>query len=140
MPVRRTGARVSGHERHAGCRPRLTAAVPSAGGTRPRGRWERRLVALATVGTVLGVLHHADHATRGNHVGWPLTPQVTPFTPSLLVYAVLLGDIYLTRRGRVGARYWLAAGAAVLALATCLAALTLTAARAWWAGRRAPAA
>ena len=185
----------------------MTAAAPTPPvATGPEGRWRRRLVGLATAATVLGVLHHTDHAARGNHVGWPLTDEVTPFTPSLLVYVALLGGIALTRRGRAGARYWLVAGGAMLALVlsvhfnpspegesvrdiyvpyadpaaycgpappvdppqsgaprflcgaparpwlgalaaanmlalvVCLAALTLTAARAWRAGRRAPAA
>jgi len=82
----------------------------------PTGRWWRRFVPLAAVATMLGVLHHTDHIVRGNHVGWPLTEQVTPFTPSFLVYVLLLGGIYFTRRGRAGARYWFFASAAMLAL------------------------
>jgi hypothetical protein len=74
------------------------------------------LVTVATLATILGVLHHLDHTLRGNHVGWPLIDSITPFTPSLLVYPVLLGGIYLTRRNRVGGRYWLVAGAAMLLL------------------------
>ena len=94
----------------------MAAVVGTPVVARPDARWRHRVVALATVATGLGVLHHADHTVRGNHVGWPVTAQVTPFTPSLLVYLVLLGGIYLTHRGRVGARYWLVAGAAMLAL------------------------
>ena len=30
--------------------------------------------------TVLGAAHHIDHIVRGNHVGWPITPEVNPFT------------------------------------------------------------
>jgi hypothetical protein len=75
-----------------------------------------RIVVLATLATILGFLHHVDHTVRGNHVGWPVTEQVTPFTPSLLVYPVLLGGISLARRGSVGARYWLISGAAMLLL------------------------
>jgi hypothetical protein len=91
----------------------------STGGVAPaaaEGRRASRLVTLAIVATVLGFLHHLDHTVRANHIGWPVIDRVTPFTPSLLVYPVLLGGIYLTRRGRVGARYWLVSGAAMLLL------------------------
>lgn len=36
--------------------------------------------------TVLGIAHHVDHIIRGNHVGWPITAEVNPFTYSLAVY------------------------------------------------------
>jgi len=39
--------------------------------------------------TVLGAPHHIDHVIRGNHVGWPLTPHVNPFTYSLALYPLL---------------------------------------------------
>ena len=67
----------------------------------------QRLIQLGTVATILGALHHLDHIARGNHVGWPSLPHVTPFTPSPLIYAVLLPGIYWTVRGKVGPRYWL---------------------------------
>ena len=76
----------------------------------------RQLVRLATIATILGFLHHVDHIVRGNHVGWPVIAAITPFTPSLLVYPVLIGGIYLTRRRRVQSRYWAIAGAAMLLL------------------------
>ena len=44
---------------------------------------------LAAVTTVMGVLHHIDHVLRFNHSGWPFTPEVTPFTYSLLIYVVI---------------------------------------------------
>ena len=75
-----------------------------------------RLVQLAVVATVLAALHHVDHALRGNHVGWPLIARVTPFTPSLLVYLFLIPGIIGTRRGQLGARYWLMAGIPMLLL------------------------
>ena len=93
----------------------MTAAGMERAGA-PADRWARRFVTLAAVCAVLGALHHADHIVRGNHVGWPVIPRLTPVTPSFLVYPLLLGGIYLTRRRRVGARYWMAAGAAMLAL------------------------
>src|SRR5215216_2447216 len=70
-------------------------------------RWRRSLLALGMGVTVLGVLHHVDHVVRGNHSGWPFQEEVTPFTFSLLIYALLLPGLYLTARGRLMAGYWL---------------------------------
>jgi hypothetical protein len=56
--------------------------------------------------TVLGVAHHVDHLVRGNHVGWPVTAQVNPFTYSLVIYPLLAVSLYLTVTKRVSARYW----------------------------------
>ncbi|MDQ3809604.1 MAG: hypothetical protein M3336_04875 [Chloroflexota bacterium] len=76
----------------------------------------RRIVPLALLAAALGALHHLDHIVRANHVGWPVVPQVTPFTFSLLVYPLLLVGAYLTARHRVGAWYWLAISIPILAL------------------------
>lgn len=43
----------------------------------------------------LGVAHHVDHVLRDNHSGFPFKREVNPFTPSLLVYPVLLVPYYL---------------------------------------------
>jgi hypothetical protein len=67
-------------------------------------RW---LLALGIAGIFLGLLHHTDHVIRGNHVGWPLTPEVNPFTFSLLLYPLALVGLYMTGRGRLSAGYWL---------------------------------
>ena len=70
------------------------------------------------VPTVLGVAHHTDHIVRGNHVGWPITPEVNAFTYSLAIYPLLVISSYLTLTRRVEARYWagfFAFSAAVLA-------------------------
>ena len=56
--------------------------------------------------TLLGVAHHVDHVVRGNHVGWPLTPEVNPFTYSLAIYPLIAISLYLTLTERVDARYW----------------------------------
>jgi hypothetical protein len=58
------------------------------------------------VPTVLGVAHHVDHIIRGNHVGWPITAEVNPFTYSLAIYPLLAISLYLTVTRRVDARYW----------------------------------
>jgi hypothetical protein len=46
---------------------------------------------------VLAVLHHLDHVLRGDNSGWPFTPDVTPFTISLLVYPIFVLDFLLLR-------------------------------------------
>jgi hypothetical protein len=81
-----------------------------------RGRWRRVLLGLGCVVTVFGVLHHVDHVVRGNHSGWPFEEAVTPFTFSLLVYALLLPGIFMNLRGRVAAGWWLFTAAVSLAL------------------------
>ena len=72
----------------------------------------RRLWALIALATAFGLGHHVDHLIRGNHVGWPVTAEVTPFTYSLAVYPLIALGALLTWRRRVGAGYWalLAAG------------------------------
>ncbi|MBD0354222.1 MAG: hypothetical protein ICV58_03490 [Rubrobacteraceae bacterium] len=79
-------------------------------------RWRRALLVLGIGVTVFGVLHHVDHVVRGNHSGWPFREEVTPFTFSLLVYALLLPGIYMNLRGRVAAGWWLFTAAVALAL------------------------
>jgi hypothetical protein len=83
-----------------------------------RDRWRRVLLGLGCVVTVFGVLHHVDHVVRGNHSGWPFEEAVTPFTFSLLVYALLLPGIFMNLRGRVAAGWWLFTAAVALALVT----------------------
>ena len=71
-----------------------TARLAARGGY---GRW---LLVFASAAVVFGLMHHADHVIRGNHSGWPFQAEVTPFTFSLLIYALILPGIYLTARGR----------------------------------------
>lgn len=73
------------------------------------------LIAAACV-TIFAILHHVDHVIRGNHSGWPFQEAVTPFTFSLLIYALLLPGLYLTARGRLMAGYWLFTAVVGLAL------------------------
>jgi hypothetical protein len=90
-----------------------------------------RLIAAAAVVAGLATLHFADHVIRGwlvtdrgldpawNHSGWPFQPRITPFTISLLlVYALLLGGIFFTRRGQLWAGYWLGAAIVLGAIVT----------------------
>ena len=65
------------------------------------------LLVLAGCTTVFGFMHHVDHVVRGNHSGWPFEQAITPFTFSLLIYALLLPGLYLTAKGRLMPRYWL---------------------------------
>lgn len=76
----------------------------------------RVLLVLGIVVTGFGVFHRGDHVVRGNHSGWPFREAVTPFTFSLLVYALLLPGICMNLRGRVAAGWWVFT--AVLALVT----------------------
>ena len=81
-----------------------------------RDRMRRVLLVLGVIVTVFGVLHHVDHVIRGNHSGWPFREAVTPFTFSLLVYALLLPGIFMNLRGRVAAGWWVFTAAVALAL------------------------
>ena len=81
-----------------------------------RDRLRRLLLVLGVIVTVFGMLHHVDHVVRGNHSGWPFREAVTPFTFSLLVYALLLPGICMNLRGRVAAGWWVFTAAVALAL------------------------
>lgn len=76
-------------------------------------RW---LLIAATAVTFFGLLHHVDHVVRGNHSGWPFEAEVTPFTFSLLIYALILPGIYMTARGRSVPGYHLFVAGVGLAL------------------------
>jgi hypothetical protein len=65
-----------------------------------RGGYRKWLLVFASAAVVFGLMHHTDHVIRGNHSGWPFQAEVTPFTFSLLIYALILPGIYLTARGR----------------------------------------
>ena len=61
----------------------------------------------------LAFLHHVDHLLRADNSGWPFTPDVMPFTISLLVYPIFALDFLLLRQ-----RPWVRVGlVAVLFLA-----------------------
>lgn len=62
---------------------------------------------LIWLATVLSLGHHLDHVVRGNHVGWPLSGELTPFTFSLGVYPLIALGLVLSRSGRAGPGYWL---------------------------------
>ena len=44
---------------------------------------------LVRVTTALALVHHIDHVLRVDNNGWPFRPEVTPFTYSFLVYAII---------------------------------------------------
>src|SRR5918994_5341817 len=66
--------------------------VEPARGRLTPGEW----MLLGVVG--LAFLHHVDHVLRADNSGWPFTPDVTPFTISLLVYPIFALDFLLLRR------------------------------------------
>lgn len=72
---------------------------------------------LVLVITGLSIAHHVDHVLR-DVTGWPLRDEFNPFSASLFVYPVILTGVVLSRRQRVGARFWaaLAGGAALFIL------------------------
>lgn len=51
---------------------------------------------------VLALGHHADHALRGDHLGWPLTAEINVFTATLGIYPLVLTSLALYRAGRFG--------------------------------------
>ncbi len=76
------------------------------------------LLTAAAAVTIFCILHHLDHIVRGNHSGWPFQEAVTPFTFSLLIYALLLPGLYLTLRSRLMAGYWLFTAVVLFAVVT----------------------
>ena len=92
---------------HAPGEPAAPHASPgsSSSGTRQWGR--ERTGWLMAAATVLSIGHHLDHVVRDDHVGWPVTAEVTPFTHSLAVYPLVLLGVALSRT-RWAAGYWLA--------------------------------
>lgn len=78
---------------------------------------DRRLYVLVLAAVFMSAGHHLDHIVRGNHVGWPITDQVNPFTYSLAIYPVVLLGLGLYRAGTVGPGFWaLLSGTGVLFL------------------------
>ena len=57
-------------------------------------RAEKLLLSAASV----ALLHHVDHVLRVDHSGWPFTPEVSPFTFSLIIYPVFLSVFFLKSR------------------------------------------
>jgi hypothetical protein len=93
-------------------RPAVTTKPPAPSRERfTPGEW----MLLGVV--ALAVLHHLDHVLRADNSGWPFTPDVTPFTISLLVYPIFVLDFLLLRD-----RPWVRVGL----VAVLFAALQLT--------------
>ncbi len=67
---------------------------------------------LLRITTALALVHHIDHVLRVDNNGWPFRPDMTPFTYSFLVYAIIAAVWFARSRPRlrIGA-------AAMLALA-----------------------
>lgn len=66
----------------------------------------RTLFILILANTAFGLGHHVDHVLRGNHVGWPLIAEVTPFTYSLGFYPVIAVGLFMWSRSEVGSGFW----------------------------------
>lgn len=97
----------------------MSVGTGGATGLAARGGYEgyrKWLLVFASGAVVFGLLHHADHVIRGNHSGWPFQAEVTPFTFSLLIYALILPGIYMTARGRSVPGYHLFVAVVGLAL------------------------
>jgi uncharacterized membrane protein YhaH (DUF805 family) len=94
----------------------MSAGAGGAMGLAARGGYRRWLLVFASAAVLFGVMHHADHVVRGNHSGWPFQAEVTPFTFSLLIYALILPGIYLTVRRRSIPGYHLFVAVVALAL------------------------
>jgi hypothetical protein len=88
---------------------------PRVGGMDRNWVWLRRL---ALTIFVFGLLHHTDHVIRGNHVGWPFSHVVTPFTFSLLIYPLLAYGLTQLRRDRVRRGFWISLSLLLAALLT----------------------
>lgn len=61
---------------------------------------------LIAASTLFSIGHHVDHILRGNHVGWPLIPPVTPFTQSLGFYPVIAVGYLFYLKSKVGYAFW----------------------------------
>ncbi len=83
--------------------PGSSSSVMTEGGGRAT-----RTASLIAAATVLSLGHHLDHVVRGNHTGWPVTAETTPFTYSLAIYPLVLLGVVLSRITRAAAGYWLA--------------------------------
>ena len=94
----------------------MKAGTGAGTGLAARGGYRRWLLVFASAALVFGLMHHTDHVVRGNHSGWPFQAEVTPFTFSLLIYALILPGIYLTARGRSVPGYHLFVAVVGLAL------------------------
>jgi hypothetical protein len=73
-----------------------SAAVTSKPAASVRGRFTLGEWMLLGV-VALAFLHHLDHVLRADNSGWPFTPDVTPFTISLLVYPIFVLDFLVLR-------------------------------------------
>jgi hypothetical protein len=66
----------------------------------------RTIYLLTLAGAAMSLVHHVDHAIRGNAIGWPLSGEVNAFTMSLGIYPIIATGLLLYRAGRVGPGFW----------------------------------
>lgn len=53
---------------------------------------------LLLLAVTLALVHHVDHVLRVDHSGWPFTPEVSPFTFSLVIYPIFLSVFFFRRK------------------------------------------
>lgn len=61
----------------------------------------RKLMLLATIVTIFGALHEADHLLRGDRL------SAIPFAASFIIFPILIGGVVYANRGKLMAGYWL---------------------------------
>lgn len=54
---------------------------------------------------VFGLLHDVDHIFR-HQSGWPVIPEFTPWTISLLIYPLVVIGLYLESKKKPMMKYW----------------------------------
>jgi hypothetical protein len=72
-----------------------------------------KLEILISLAALFFLAHTVDHVARD--LRWPLTAEAIPFlaaTAAILI--VVFGALYLTRRGKIGPRFWAIFGAIAL--------------------------
>jgi hypothetical protein len=61
---------------------------------------------LIGIALIFSVGHHIDHIIRGNHVGFPITTDINPFTYSLGFYPVIFLGLFLFYKNKIGPLFW----------------------------------
>ena len=65
----------------------------------------QKLVALILAGTLLSLVHTADHVIRDN-LRWPSTELVVLGVVSIVLYGVIGTGLFLYTQGKMGPRFW----------------------------------
>jgi len=65
----------------------------------------QKLVALISAGTLLSLVHTADHVIRDN-LRWPSTEFFALVVLSVVLYGGISASLFLYAKGKVGPRFW----------------------------------